>query len=120
MELRAVVHSETTGKAGYRPRQIDFKLTQPGGLVEDAVKQAEAYRRSLRRIERQRESGHHSGEHVDAERQPGPSDKLAGLFIHHDDIHLCVIDLNEIERLFDLQGKHQDLGGVTQRRPERW
>jgi hypothetical protein len=102
VEFRAVVHSRTAGKAGDRPGQVDFKLAQQSGLVENAVKQAEACRCPLRRVEGQRESGHHPGKHVDTKCQPWPCDELTGLLIHHHDIHLRVINLNEIERLFDL------------------
>jgi hypothetical protein len=103
VEFHAVVHSKTTGKAGHRPGQIDFKLAQPSGLVENTVQQAESYRRPLQRIEGQRESGHHPGKHVGAERQPWPADELTGLLVHDNDIHLRVIDLNEVEGSFDLQ-----------------
>jgi hypothetical protein len=69
----------------------------------NAVQQAQSYRSPLRRIERQLESGDHPGKHVDAERQPWPCDKLTGLLVHNHDIHLRVIDLNDIERFLDLQ-----------------
>ena len=36
VEFRAVVHAKTTGEARHRPGQVDFKLAQPSGLVENA------------------------------------------------------------------------------------
>ncbi len=57
----------------------------------------------MRRIEGQRESSDHPRKHVDAERKPWPCDELTGLLVHDHDIHLRVIDLNEVEGPFDLQ-----------------
>ena len=110
VEFRAVVHSKTTGEARHRPGQVDFKLAQPSGLVENAVQQAQSYGRSLRRIEGQRESSDHPRKHVDAERKPWPCDELTGLLVHDHDIHLRVIDLNEIEGSFDLQPPRRGSG----------
>jgi hypothetical protein len=80
-----------------------FQTHVASGLVENAVQQAQSYRSPLRRVERRRESGDRPGKHVDAERQPRPCDKLTGLLVHDQDIHLRVIDLNQIERFPDLQ-----------------
>jgi len=43
-------------------------------------------------------SRHHPREHVDRKGGPGPSDRIAGFFVHGHHVHSGVIDLNDGER----------------------
>ena len=44
------------------------------------------------------EAGHHAGEHVHGEREPGPPARLAGLLVHDDHVDLGVVDLHDLKR----------------------
>jgi hypothetical protein len=62
------------------------------------MEEAEADRKQGPGIHREIEAGNHPREHIDGQRQPWPLERSARFLIDGDQIHECVIDLNDFER----------------------
>ena len=101
-ELLGVVEVQPLRHAIDRPFALDAARHQPTFLRQRGMGDAQGHRGRRWRLERQMEARHASRVAIDRERQPRPLDRLARDAVHHDHIHQRVVDLDQRQRLRQL------------------
>ena len=93
MELCPIVAVQAVRQPRDRPRQINAAFAQPGALVVNGVKEAQAHRNAGRRFKGKMKPCDHPSADVNRDRQHGTPDWSSILLVDDDNIDKSMVDL---------------------------
>ena len=106
MELRTVVDMDDFRQSVRWPGKTDGPILEPRGLRQRSLRHCQSGARSTRRVKRQREASNHPRMHIEHQRQPRTANAGPCHVVGQHDIDLGVVDLNDLQRPFRPQPRH--------------